>query len=305
MRLAVLSLLGLCGCAAGMPPNPRADGGPDAHVVQPDAGRDAGSIDEDAGRDAEVASDAGEDAAVAADGGGDGGRDAGGPTDAGRDAGGALDGGTCGAISAGHTLTFDGVDDAAEYPSSQVLTPGAPLQPWEAFGLTWDADYLYVTMVSQAFEDQYKPVHVYLEARASLGAAAPSTGKTYNSLTPQLPFTPTHVIAVRRTSDSGSGGPYNGVYTPASSWGDRATPLVTGVDTWVASDNHTIAVRVPWSALGCPSELRLSAHVINGAPGHEWKDLVPTTATPWTGTGGGYYEIDLSGDPAIAGWALP
>ncbi|MCZ7679228.1 MAG: hypothetical protein M5U28_10925 [Sandaracinaceae bacterium] len=98
-----------------------------------------------------------------------------------------------------------GVDDAAEYPSSQVLTPGAPLQPWEAFGLTWDADYLYVTMVSQAFEDQYKPVHVYLEARASLGAAAPSTGKTYNSLTPQLPFTPTHVIAVRRTSDSGLG----------------------------------------------------------------------------------------------------
>lgn len=115
MRLVVLSLLGLCGCAAGMPPNPRADGGPDAHVVQPDAGRDAGSIDEDAGHDAEAPTDAGEDAAVAADGGGDGGRDAGGPADAGRDAGGALDGGL-------PSIVVDGVIEAAEWAGAAEAT---------------------------------------------------------------------------------------------------------------------------------------------------------------------------------------
>jgi hypothetical protein len=129
-------------------------------------------------------------------------------------------------------------------------------------------------------------------------------GKPYGGLTPQLPFTPTHLIAVRRTSDSGTGGPYDGVYTPASSWGDRATPLAEGVDYWIAGDHHTIAVRVPWTALGCPSRLRLSAHVVHGAVANEWKDIVPTTATPWTVSGGAFYEIDLSGDPAISGWTL-
>jgi hypothetical protein len=63
-------------------------------------------------------------------------------------------------------------------------------------------------------------------------------------------------------------------------------------------------VRVPWIALGCPSALRLSAHVVNGALANEWKDLVPSTATPWEVPGGAYYEIDLSMDPAISGWTL-
>lgn len=311
--LVLASLIALTSCAAGVPIGPHIDAGPDAQSVWPDSGTDAGpsSIDAgmvDAGADASsVVTDAGSDAGAADAGALDAGvmRDAGSMIDGGfvGDAG-ALDGGACGTVGAGDTLVFDGIDDAAAYPASQVMTPGATLQSWDRFALTWDSEFLYVTMVSQAFEDQYKPVHVYVEAATTLGPATPSTGKVYSSLTPELPFSPTHLIALRRRSDSGMGGPYNGVYTPASSWNDRALPLDSGSDYWVASDNHTISVRVPWVALGCPSQLRLSAHVVNAVSANEWKDLAPATATPWTTSGGAFYEIDLSGDPAISGWTL-
>lgn len=277
-------------------------------------GWDAGSRDAGGDVDASPAEDAGsEDAGgldAALDAGDDaGGMDAGGDEDAGADAGEAdagtdagTDAGICAVASAGDTLAFDGTDDLGKYPAEQVLTPGAPLETWERFGLTWDTDYLYVAMVSRGFDDELEPVHVYLEATTSLGAATASTGKEYSSLTPELPFTPTHVIAVRRTSDSGSGGPYNGIYTPASSWSDRAVPLVASTDYWVAADNHTIAVRIPWTDLGCPGELRLSAHVVHAETANEWKDVVPAGATPWDSGGGAYYEIDLTADPAISGW---
>ena len=302
--LASLVLVLAAGCAAEAERETDAGGGWDA------ARRDAGPTDAGGGEDA-APGDAGDVDGGGMDAGSDGGGldagpdvDAGadaGPGDAGTDAGGT-DAGTCTVASAGDTLAFDGTDDLGEYPAEQILTPGAPLEAWERFGLTWDTDYLYVTMVSRGFEDEYEPVHVYLEAGASLGAASASTGKEYSSLTAELPFTPTHLVAVRRTSDSGSGGPYNGVYTPASSWSDRAVPLAEGTDYWVAGDDHTIAVRIAWADLGCPSELRLSAHVVHAETANEWKDVVPAGATPWATGGGAYYEIDLTADPAISGW---
>lgn len=304
IRLLVLALSTI-GCGGGTPPNPARDGGPDAYVPSRDAGRDggadAGSVTPDGG-----AGDGGSGDAGAADGGRDADtrEDAGARDDAGTDAATVLDAGACGAIGAGHTITLDGAADPGEYPASQVLSPGAPISSADTFALTWDRDFLYLTVTSSVFEGEYKPLHVYVEAASALSAATSSNGKEYGGHTPRLPFAPTHVIAARRTSDSGDGGPYNGVYTAASSWTDRATPLALGSGYWVSGDARTISVQVPWTALGCPSALRLSAHVVNGAFTEEWKDLVPAGATPWEGDGGAYYEIDLSADPAISGWRL-
>ena len=204
-------------------------------------------------------------------------------------------------ISAGATVTLDGVSDLTDYPSTQQLTPGAMLGS-DGAALSWDAQRLYITVQSSAFASAYEPLHIYVEAATALGSPAPSSGKEYSGLVAQLPFTPTHLIAVRRVSDAGTG-PYDGVFTPDAQWTTRATALVDGTDVFAASDE--ISVQVPWSSLGgCPHALRLAMHVVNAQPGNEWKDLVPATTTPWMAPGGGYYELDLTGAPAVTGWSL-
>ncbi len=295
-------------CAAGNPTTLRDAGGADAQRPPLDAGVDGGSEQDDAGstEDAGAMEDVGTELDAGVDAGPPPPPD-GGPSDAGSV---RMDAGpSCGAISTGDTLALDGTGDLAQFPASQVITPGAPIGASDTFALTWDADYLYLVLVSPVFDGEFKPLHVYVEARAALATPTRTTGKEYSGEVPVLEFAATHVIAVRSRTDSGGGsGPYNGVYTASSAWVTRDTPLDLGTDYWVSGDGRTIAVRVPWSSLGCPSALRLTAHVVNAEPVNEWKDLVPETATPWgaegTGSGGGFYEIDLSGDPAISGWTL-
>jgi hypothetical protein len=208
----------------------------------------------------------------------------------------------CG-ISTGVSPVIDGVHDLADYPAAQHVALGAMLGADDA-AVAWDRQRLYITVASTAWASQYLPLHVYVETATTLGAAVPAQGKEYSGLVPQLPFSPTYLIAARRVSDSGTG-PYDGVYAPASSWTMQQTPLVAGSDVFVSSDQAQLSVQVPWSALGgCPSALRLVVHVVNGASGNEWKDLVPTSHTPWLAPGGGYYEIDLTGEPAVASWHL-
>lgn len=281
------------------------DAGRDAAVR--DAGPDVPSVDAPAAIDA--GPDTGPDAPLRADAGGDAGIDAPAPADAGADVGGdaGRDAGVGCAISLGDTPVLDGSGDVASYPGSQLVVPGAPVAATDVVALTWDPAYLYVTVTSDGFLDAFEPLHVYLETGTTLGAAVPSMGKEYAGLTPHLPFSPTHVVAVRRTSDSGTGGPYDGVYVPGGSpaWSTRATALDVGTHVWVSGDSRTLSVRVPWSALGgCPTRMRLAMHVVHGAPGNEWKDLVPATHTPWVAPGGGYHELDLTADPAVSGWAL-
>jgi hypothetical protein len=207
---------------------------------------------------------------------------------------------TC-AISEGFTPALDGSDDIAAYPVAQQLAPGAMLGT-DGAAIAWDVTNLYATVTSTAFTNAYEPLHIYIEATSSLGTAAPATGKEYSGLTPQLPFSATHLIAVRRVSDSGSGA-YDGVFVPSDGWMTRTLALDSA--TLVSSDQKTISVTVPWTALGnCPTALRLAVHVVHGASANEWKDLVPSTHTPWQSPGGGYYEIDLSGAPAVTSWQL-
>lgn len=205
------------------------------------------------------------------------------------------------AISSGTTPMLDGVDDLAEYPATQQLSPGAMLGADQA-AVAWSTSHLFVTLTSNAFTAPYVPLHVYLETGSTLATAAPATGKEYSGLVPALPFTPTHLVAVRRVNDAGTGA-YNGVFVPTDQWQMRTIAL--DAETFSSADQHTLSVRVPWTALGgCPSAMRLAIHVVHGQLANEWKDLVPETHTPWQMPGGGYYEIDLTGPQSNTSWAL-
>ncbi|HEX5063129.1 MAG TPA: hypothetical protein VFV99_27325 [Kofleriaceae bacterium] len=203
------------------------------------------------------------------------------------------------AISNGAVPALDGNNDIAKYTAAQQLAPGAMIGS-DAAALAWDRENLYVTVSSIAFGSAYEPLHVYVETGMTLGTAAAAHGKEYSGLTPALPFTPTQVIAVRRISNAGTGG-YDGVFVPTDQWQARTIDLDSA--TYAASTQ--LSVRVPWSALGgCPTQMRLALHVVHGVAGNEWKDLVPSTHTPWVMPGGGYYEIDLTGAAAVASFTL-
>lgn len=199
-------------------------------------------------------------------------------------------------ISAGATIALTGSGDLSRYPAAQQISPGAMVGS-DAAALSWDAQHLFITVQSTAFAQPYEPLHIYVEAADVLGQPVAATGKEYSALVPQLPFTPTHLIAIRRVSDAGTGA-YDAVFTPASQWTTRAMPLVDGTD--VFASQTAVSVQVPWSALGgCPHALRLAMHVVHAQPANEWKDLVPATSTPWLAPGGDYLELDLTG---AIGW---
>ena len=204
----------------------------------------------------------------------------------------------CG-ISNGAVPTLDGNNDIAKYAAAQQLSPGAMIGS-DAAAIAWDREHLFVTVSSIAFGSAYEPLHVYVETGSALGIAAAAYGKEYSNLTPALPFTPTHAIAVRRISNAGTG-PYDGVFVPSDQWQSRMLDL----DSATYASPTQLSVKVPWSALGgCPTQMRLALHVVHGVAGNEWKDLVPTTHTPWLAPGGNSYEIDLTGAAAIASFTL-
>ena len=204
-------------------------------------------------------------------------------------------------IANGVSIALDGNDDLAKYPAAQHVTPGAMLGS-DAAAIAWDKTHLFVTVTSNAFAAAYEPLHVYVETGTTLSAAAPAQGKEYGGLVPALPFMASQLVAIRRVSDSGTGG-YDGVFVPADGWMTRVLALDT--NAFASADHKTLSVRVPWSALGgCPTTMRLALHVVHGVAANEWKDLVPSTHTPWQAPGGGYYEIDLTATPAIASWTL-
>ncbi|HEY5947443.1 MAG TPA: hypothetical protein VIV40_18195 [Kofleriaceae bacterium] len=202
-------------------------------------------------------------------------------------------------ISNGATPTLDGNNDIAKYTAAQRLSPGAMIGA-DSAAVAWDRTSLFVTVNSIAFGAAYEPLHIYIETGATLATSIAAHGKEYGGLTPALPFSPTQLIGVRRISNAGTGG-YDGVYVPNDVWQTRTTSLDT--DTFAATTQ--ISVRVPWSALGgCPTQMRFALHVVHAVVGNEWKDLVPTTHTPWQMPGGGYYEIDLTGPAEVASWTL-
>lgn len=206
------------------------------------------------------------------------------------------------AISANAAPVLDGSADLDDFAMEQRLAPGAMLGT-DAVAITWDQAKLYVTVASTAFDAEYEPLHLYVEAATTaLATPTPAAGKEYSGLVPTLPFSPTHLIAARRNNGVDL---YDGVYAPAAGWTTKATALDPGTHVFVAADHHALSVAVPWSSLGgCPHALRVALHVVHAIPANEWKVLVPASHTPWLAPGGGYYEVDLTAPSAISGWVL-
>lgn len=212
----------------------------------------------------------------------------------------------------GDLVALDGVGDLAAYPPGHVLTGGdvgVRQADEEAFGLHADPDFLYVSQAATAFDDVYAPWMVYLEAgTAPLDDAVPGTGIPYDrgqgDLTPSLPFTPTHALAIRRSAVDGApdDGPWVGVWRREGG-GDwtQVRRFRVDEDLWVSSDGRTLSVRVPRAVLGIHDTVRLTSHVVHGAPGGEWKDTVPAGHTPWSG-GGTAYVLDLDDLGTSASW---
>ncbi|MFO0561246.1 MAG: hypothetical protein U0269_24725 [Polyangiales bacterium] len=202
-------------------------------------------------------------------------------------------------------VAMDGNRDYDDFAMAQRSTPGIRLDTWDAFALDWDNDYVYLAMASPAFElSRDKPLVIYLQNGAS-PAGAPRAGLTYSAQTPNVAFAADFAIVVRRQSDVGDGaGPFNGVFAFDGGRWVRSMRFVEGRHFWVGSDmNRTLSVRIPRAQLGLPSRLRLAAHVVNG--GGNYNDVLPSTHTPWTATGGGYFEIDLSAaSHSASGWTV-
>lgn len=212
-------------------------------------------------------------------------------------------------------FAFDGSGDFDVLPAAGTWTPGAPLAPWERVGLHGDARHLHGAVVSQGFEDPARAYLLYLEAIApGPGEAAPppqpAPGMKYLGQTPSLPFTAACAVGLRSGTDLGDGyGPWAGLHCREGGVWRLVARLQPGVDLFVAADKHTVAFRLPRGALGPKALqpgtlLRVTGHLVHAVAGQEWKGLLPPSATPWQGSGGGYLELPwpLGGPmgPAVA-----
>ncbi|MBA2662350.1 MAG: Ig-like domain-containing protein [Bradymonadaceae bacterium] len=211
--------------------------------------------------------------------------------------------GTARERQSGGLVALDGDGDLGKFDASQRLTPGAPYQEWDGFALDWDADYLYLALVSEAFEDNYKPWMIYIEAtRESFDQPASALGMEYSGQTASLPFLANYAIATRQLSDD-TAGPFNGIWRRDGAWTQQQR-LVPGRQYFLASDNHTMSLRIPRAALGSPTHIRLAAHVVNAVLDNEWKDVVPTTHSPWQAGVEGFYEIELGARIGVDAWSV-
>lgn len=204
----------------------------------------------------------------------------------------------------GKLVQFDGNNDLNKLKSTQIVKPGIPLETWARFGMTWDKDWLYIAIVSKGFEKPLKAFLLYLETtKGSFSAARSSRGMTYLKQQSHLPFTPDYVLGVREQTDINDGfGPWNGLWKKTSGGWSLQRRFKPGRDTFVASDKHTISIRISRSLLGAPTKLRLSGHLIHAVSGHEWKVVLPSNHTPWKQKSSGFYEVDLSQTSSTNQW---
>lgn len=209
-----------------------------------------------------------------------------------------------GADTPAATIALDGVDDLGKFAQDQRVAPGAAQTMWSQWAIDWDERYVYVTLVAQAFEAEYKPVMLYVEAaRGALGAAVASDGVEYSGQTAKLPFTPNYLITGRRLSfDGNAAGPWNGVMRQDAGVWVTQQRFSPDEQWWMASDNHTISFQIDRAALGDPDNIRIAGHVVNAVAGNEWAETLPSTHTPWQSGATGYLEIDLSGAHPASGW---
>jgi hypothetical protein len=205
----------------------------------------------------------------------------------------------------GQLIAFNGVNDLDKFADEQKVTPGLLLETWERFAMTWDDDWLYIAVVTKAFQNDLYAFLLYIEAASgSLPAPQTSRGMTYLTHTSHLPFQPTHAIGVRYNTDVGDGfGHWNGIWHFDNSSWRLQTRLEPKAEYHLASDRHTISYRIHRAELGWPKRIRLAAHLVQDITGHEWKIALPPTHTPWQTSTTGFYEIDLDTNKTAASWS--
>ncbi|HAN31450.1 MAG TPA: hypothetical protein DCQ06_07615 [Myxococcales bacterium] len=194
-----------------------------------------------------------------------------------------------------------GKDDLDKLGIANQVTPGLTLAPWGRVGLTWDDRFMWLSVVSKAFEQGLKPFILYL-APAD-GAPKPSTGMNYLNQSPKLAFVPKWAIGMRSQSDNNDGfGPWSGVFERVGDQWTQRLRFEPNESYWLATDKHTITVRVPRELIGAQGPMRITGHVVWALPGNEWKHTVPSDAAPWSTTGTSFFVIDPSQSPEVKGW---
>ena len=114
-------------------------------------------------------------------------------------------------------------------------------------------EQLYVTVTSDAFRRPTSRCTSTSRPDPTLRRRDPRHGKEYGGLVPALPFTPDPPDRGARGSPTPAPAPTTACTTPAAAWATRATRW-PGIDVLVSSDQRTLSVAVPWTALGgCPT----------------------------------------------------
>ncbi len=281
----------------------RADGGSmqDAAIAPEAAAADAAtSADASVSADAATTTDAGAatpDAATpdASGNAGDAGRidaavttDASAPTDAGP----ALDAATT--ADAGpayaHTIAIDGVNDFTASETFATTTAGFALY------VAWDATYLYLGASGsdvQTSAASSKWWLVYLSNGAGTGS---TTGVTYRTQTPALPFPAAWHLRWKSTNDFTGALSWSG-----ATWADPSLSFTGNV--FRGSGNNFVEMRVARATLGNPTSVKLVSAFINEAAGAEATFAGAPSTTFTSGVNPSFakaYAFNLAQSPASA-----
>ena len=121
----------------------------------------------------------------------------------------------------------DGVKDLDKMGQANQAIPGVPLAPWEQVAITWDERFIWLSVVTKAFEQGVKPFIAYMAP--DVGVAKASSGMTYLNQTSALPFAPKFAVGVQASTDNGDGyGPWSGVFERVGTSGNSACDLSLG-----------------------------------------------------------------------------
>jgi hypothetical protein len=189
-----------------------------------------------------------------------------------------------------HTIAIDGVNDFTASETFATTTAGFALY------VAWDATYLYLGASGSDVQTSAASTKwwlVYLTNAASTGS---TTGVTYRTQTPALPFPAAWHLRWKTTNDY-----TNALSWSGSTWSDAALNFTGSV--FRGAGNDFIELRVSRATLGNPSSVKLVSAFINEAPGGEATFAGAPSTTFTNGTNPSFakaYALNLSQSPAGA-----
>ncbi|HOR37450.1 MAG TPA: hypothetical protein PK140_22290 [Polyangiaceae bacterium] len=161
-------------------------------------------------------------------------------------------GGTGGATTYSHTITIDGTNDFAAEETFETTTSS-----FQGF-IAWDANNLYVGL-SGSDVGQASPTVFFVVYLG--GSGGTTTGVTYQSQTPQLPFEAKWQVHWKANNSNTRAVQWNG-----SAWVD---------DSWdftgkIYQKGSFVEMAIPLSRIGSPSTLAVAMAMLNESSSGEW-----------------------------------